>query len=148
MSVPIADRSEVRTGFAGLLRGRLLAPNGPAQLVKEYFVQDFGGQSPVVTLASANMKPTSFTRRGAEVWYGVQTLGFVLRGETGTGYDEGDADTVLDLVAKGIMDVVAENQVTTWWKAVTFSQASTILPARIGGWDYWMETHFLNFHVF
>lgn len=148
MSVPIADRSEVRVGFAGLLRGRLLPPNGPVQMVKEYFVQDFGGQSPVVTLASANMKPESFTRRGAEVRYGVQTLCFVLRGETGTSYDEGDADTILDQMAKGIVDVVAENQVTSWWKAVAFSQPSSIMPARIGGWDYWMETHFVQFHVF
>lgn len=146
MSLP--TRAEVRLAYAELLSAELVSSSGVAQEVYDYFVKDFGGQSPVVVVAGGGAWPHSFTRHGTQADYFLQVLCFALRGETGTSYDEGDADTILDNLLAGIVKVTQQNQVTPQWKAVAFISRSGIETARIGGWDYWLETHYLEFSVF
>ena len=146
MSVP--TRAEARKAFALLLAAQAKTLDGTASQVYDYFVKDFGGQSPVMVVTSGGMWPHAFTRRGSEVDYYLQVLVFVLRGETGTSYDEGDADTILDTLAAALVKVVEEHQVTNLWKSVSFEAQSGIEAARIGGWDYWLETHYLQVKVF
>lgn len=146
MSVP--TRAEARLLLAQLLAAQAVSVDGTASQVFDYFVKDFGGQSPVMVVTSGGMWPHKFTRRGSEVDYNLQVLVFVLRGETGTSYDEGDADTILDTLGAALVKVVEEHQVTNVWKAIEFVTQSGIEAARIGGWDYWMETHYLQAKVF
>lgn len=144
----LATRADVRLAMAGLLDAQLVKVSGVAQVVYPYFVKDFGGQSPVVVVAGGGAWPHRFTRKGTQADYYLQVMCFALRGKTGTSYDEGDADTILDNLLAGVIKVVESNQVTPHWQAVSFKFQSAIEAARIGGWDYWLETHWLEFEVF
>ena len=146
MSLP--TRADVRLAYTDLLRAELVTSSGVAQVVYGYFVKDFGGQSPAVVVADGGAWPHAFTRHGTQADYYLQVLCFALRGETGTSYDEGDADTILDNLLAGLIKVTQQNQVTPQWKAIGFMTRSGIEAARIGGWDYWLETHYLEFEVF
>jgi hypothetical protein len=110
----------------------------PAQALYGYVVGDFEGQSPVVVVASAGTDPGRLTARGSQLRYFFDILVFVLRGTSGTDYDEEDADSQLDTVADAVEDWLADNQRGDDWESIEVGR-STIEAQTVGGAQYWME---------
>lgn len=132
------SRETVRDALAALLQAALVGSGKPAQAVFGYQVGDFGGQSPVVVVASG---PTTRERRGfGPCWHTSATLlVFVFVTYAASGWTEANAEDALDAIEAAIADVVLANSSTATWHGLTYAGETEPGSMVIGGVEYRSE---------
>lgn len=132
------SRETVRDALTALLQAALVGSGKPAQAVYGYQVGDFGGQSPVVVVASG---PVQRERRGfGPCWHTSATLlVFVFVAYAATGWTEANAEDALDTIEAAIADVVLANSSTATWQGLTYEGPTEPGSMTIGGVEYRSE---------
>ena len=129
------SRKTVRDGLTTLLQAALVGSGKPAQAVYGYQVGDFGGQSPVVVVASG---PVVRERKGfGPCWHTTATLlVLVFVAYAAPGWTEANAEDALDGIEAAIADVVLANSSTATWHGLTYAEQSEPGSVVIGGVEY------------
>lgn len=144
------NRDAVRTRIAALLDTAMVS--GTPQIVKAVYAYkvDFRNQQPVIVVLSAGVHRE---QRGLdkEKWITdvrVAVIVFVADVDAASGWDGQAIENRLDLIEKGIADVVKNNRQATEWKHLSYDSGFT-QPERvtIGGKSYHMETITLIAHA-
>lgn len=132
------SRKTVRDALTGLLQTALVGSGKPAQAVYGYQVGDFGGQSPVVVVASG---PIERERKGfGPCWHTSATLlVYVFVAYAATGWTEANAEDALDSVEAAIADVVLANSSTATWHGLKYEGPTEPDGVEIGGVEYRRE---------
>lgn len=136
------NRQTIRDALAALLSTALVGTGLPVQAVYAYPVSDFGTQSPVVVLQSADTTRANYAAQGDKSWIGIDIIVFVVY--AATSWTAQNAEDRLDLIEKSIADVIEAraNQATTNWAILEYRGES--VPGYIvnesGGIDYRTET--------
>jgi|FLYN01.1.fsa_nt_gi hypothetical protein len=145
-----ADRGLIRTTFASLLQQALVGTGKPAQAVYDHQVGDFGGQSPVVFVASAPIRRPPLTARGGRATVRLDVWVLVLYADPASGWTEADAEDRLDAIERAIAEVVRANQVNAIarWQAIDYAEATAPDFIEIGGPTYRRERIPLQFEVY
>jgi hypothetical protein len=133
-----STRKECRERLGVLLSASVAGTDNPAQVVYDHLKEDFGGRSPVVCVGSSSVRVEQLSfgddteeNYGGE--YGLEIMVFAAR------EDEEVAEDALDDVMEAVFKVLAANKDSNKWDDIGFSQASSIVPADVGGEPYWME---------
>jgi hypothetical protein len=116
------------------MNSTIVGTSNPAQAAYDHLKEDFQGQSPVVCVGSAGMRPIAAPPGGWGAYYQLEILMFVAR------EDEEVSEDALDDVAEAVFGMFEDNKAVTEWRAVEFETMSNILPVVVGGDPYWMET--------
>lgn len=141
-----ATRETVRKALAGLLEAALVGTGLPVESVYDRHVSEFGAsgfESPVVLVLSGGSQRE---RRGlgSQVYrsfFRLDVLVFVSDAISAESWTDADVEDRLDLIEKQIADVLAENRSTTNWQDIKHETGFTnIVPAKLGGHSYKMET--------
>jgi len=132
------SREAVRDALTTLLQAALVGANKPVQAVYGYQVGDFGGQSPVVVVASG---PVERVRRGmGACWHTTATLlVYVFVAYAATGWTEANAEDALDTIEALIADVVLANGSTANWHGMAYDGPTMVDGLAIGGVEYRRE---------
>ena len=141
------SREAARDALTGLLQAALVGTGKPAQAVYGYQVGAFGGQSPVVVVASG---PVLRERRGfGACWHTTATLlVFVFVAYAAAdGWTEANAEDALDSIEAAVADVVLANSSTATWNGLTYAQATEPGSMTIGGVEYRSEVFRLSCEV-
>lgn len=140
------SRKTARDALTGLLQTALVGTGKPAQAVYGYQVGDFGGQSPVVVVASG---PVLRERKGfGACWHTTATLlVFVFVAYAAAGWTEANAEDALDSIEAAVADVVLANSSTATWNGLTYEQATEPGSMTIGGVEYRSEVIRLSCEV-
>jgi hypothetical protein len=145
-----ASRETVRGALADLLTTALVGTGLPAQAAYGYPVADFGGQSPIVLIASAGSTrdvQTLDTRRTSRFFFTI--IVFVLYADAGSGWTEADAEDALDTIESVIDDTIATNLVNgTTWADAGYDGRTRTGNATIGGVQYRYEVIPIRVEVF
>lgn len=140
------SREVARDALTALLQAALVGSGKPAQAVYGHQVGDFGGQSPVVVVASG---PITRERKGlGACWHTSATLlVFVFVAYAAGGWTEANAEDALDSIEAAIADVVLANSSTAAWHGLTYDGPTEPDGVEIGGVEYRREVIRLKFEV-
>ncbi len=141
-----ANRETVRDALTALLSSALTGTGNPVQSVYGYHISEFGAdgfESPVVLVLS-NGSQRERRGLGSQVYrtfFQLSVLVFVSDAIAAESWTDANVEDRLDLIEKEIADVLAENRSTASWQDIKHAPApTTILPAKLGGHSYKMET--------
>ena len=111
--MPLAtNRKYTRQGFSAILKGTPV----PVQRVFDGQVEDFGGQSPVIVLASGGTNREQAAVGSMTPTHLINLFVFVLyKDEKGT-WSELDAENQLDDLEYEVSQIIAANQVGPYWE--------------------------------
>lgn len=93
------------------------------QAVYEQRIYNFGGQSPVALLDNGGTRFERETHQGFEKYLGLDIHLFVLMEQTEDGYDEEEADEVVDALLEGVARLVNDVQRSSAWRHLHFRDA-------------------------
>jgi len=135
------NRETKRDAFGTLLSSALVGAGKPAQAFYCYPVGDFGGQSPVVVMASNGTeyeaRAVTSVRKNT-FYYVIYT--FTLWGEAGTAWGEDDAEDRIDLLEKTIRETISDNLSTDDWAFIGYDGRTTVDTVIIAGEEYKRES--------
>ena len=133
------SRETVRKAFASVLQTTLVG-GGLAQAVYDYQVGDFGGQSPVVVVASG---PIMRERRSLGPCYhttaALMVYIFVAYADPASNWTEANAEDRLDAIEVAIADTLLANSSTPNWSDAHYFQPTQVDGVEIGGIEYRRE---------
>lgn len=133
------SRETVRKAFASVLQATLVS-GGLAQAVYGYQVGDFGGQSPVVVVASG---PILRERRSLGPCYHttatLMVYVFVAYADQASGWTEADAEDRIDAIEVSVADALLANTSTINWSDGRYVQPTQLDGVEIGGKEYRRE---------
>lgn len=132
------SRQTVRTGLATLLATELVGSGLPVQAVYSYLVGDFGGQSPVVVVASSGTKRKALTKSAQAGTMLLDVFVFVLYSD-GASWSEEDAEASLDEIEELTASVIRANRTTDAWSFIDYDDRSRTDSVVIGGLNYRRE---------
>lgn len=137
----IKTRKQCREQLGILLDTALTGAGNPAQDVYDYMKSDFQHQSPIVTIGSEGFSAGEQDFDGnwtMTYYYSVNV--FVTR-NTASGYTEEDVEDLVDSVMQKTYETLLANRsLADYWNGLAIDGRSEIMPAKIGGDPYWMET--------
>lgn len=143
----IKTRKEVREKIKVVLNAAMVGVGLPVQETYDYMATTFGGKSPVIVIGSSGMVANPEIQQFGGDWFPVywyEILSFVARDS-----DEAASEDELDLVAQKLYETLEANQTLSgWWEALSYSDRSTIVPVAVGGDPYWLETTVVQMEVF
>ena len=142
-----SSRHTVRDAMATLLQTALVGTGLPVAAVYGYQVGDFAGQSPVVVVSSAGSRRVRMTRSGSRATFYLLISTFVMYSD-GASWGEDDAEDAIDAIEALLADVIDDNQVTTNWQALDYSDRSQRISVEIGGTEYIYEAVEVSVEVF
>lgn len=113
-----SKRQAIRDTLAGFL------PNFVTlQAVYKRLVYNFDGQSPIAILDNGGSRFERETFQGHDSYLGIDIHLFVLMEQTEDGYDEEEADEVVDEALEGIARMVTAIQRSNAWRHLQFRDA-------------------------
>lgn len=133
------SRKQAREYLAGQLQGALVGTGLPAQAVYAYQVGDFQGQSPVVVVSSGGTLRERFTFKGTKPSYTLTVHVFVLYADETGAWTEENAEDALDDIEELIAGVLAANQRSPYWEAISARAPSQTSSVMVGGKEYRTE---------
>lgn len=142
-----SSRHTVRDAMTTLLQTALVGTGLPVAAVYGYQVGDFAGQSPVVVVSSAGSRRGRMTRFGSRATFYLLISTFVVYSD-GASWGEDDAEDAIDAIEALLADVIDDNQVTSNWQALDYSDRSQRISVEIGGNEYIYEAVELSVEVF
>lgn len=148
MTVTFVDRTDVQNAFSTLVNASLVGSGKPLQAFYGYQIAEPGKKLAVgiITASGSNRRnPFHSLRDQSQIFLDVHIL--VLYADTTNGWTEAQSEARLNLIEKGIDEIVANNPETSTWMSVDFAGQSEIQPTTIGGVDYRYEVIPLVFEV-
>lgn len=133
------SRKDARKHLATLLAASLVGSGNPAQAVYDCQVGDFGGQSPVVVISSGGSLRERLTGQGMKPKYMLNIHVFVLYADESGAWTEAMAEDALDDIEEIAQAVIAANQSSAYWGALTMTAPSQTGSVMIGGKEYRSE---------
>lgn len=135
MTSNVISRETIRDQFAALIAAALVGSGKPAAASYNHQVGDFEGKSPVIVVTSAGTNrgsvlvssPTQIT---------LEVHNFVLYALEDGSWTEAQSEDCLDLLEKGVSDVVVDANDSNNWQSVEFNGQSEIDGVEIGGDEY------------
>ena len=140
MTTVFIDRTAVQNKMAALISTKLVGAGKPVQAVYSYQVADINKQSPVVIITSGGSQrrnPEKSARNTSLIFLDVHVL--VLYANATDSWTEQHSEAALNVIEKGIDEVVADNNETDVWMNLDFAGKSMIEPVVISGLEYRYE---------
>lgn len=140
----MAGRKDIRAQLQSLLEAGLVGDGKPVQVVYGGQVADFQGQSPVVVIASAGSERRRWTFKGGRALHRFKIFVFVLYKDAEAGWDEEDAEDLLDDIEESIAGILDANAgKCDYWQSLTYDAASECAGVPVAGEEYRVETIFV-----
>lgn len=141
MASNVTNRETARDHLYDLLSTALVGTGKPCQAGYNYKKADFQGQSPVFVLSSSGRHmtlATTATRAKSDIY--LDLFLFALWAETGTAYQEDDAEDTLDAAEKAAIDVLIDNIcLPAYWHDIEMVDRSYTAIENVGGDTYKVE---------
>lgn len=140
MTTTFVDRSAVEEKLAQLLTAKLVGTGKPAQAVYDYDPDDIGKQSPVViveSLPSNRRNPFKSQRAQSLIFVNVHVL--IVYANPDDHWTARDSRKALNLIEKGVCEVVADNNETDTWMNLDFNGSGTYNDIPMSGQQYRYE---------
>jgi hypothetical protein len=141
MTISVTNTETIRDAIATILETALTGAGNVLQSFYGYEADDFGGQSPVMVMATrsnAAEQRTSGELARQDIKFDL--ISFVLY--KGTGWTPADCEDKLNEVYKDTLDTSLNNQQQTSPVPyeIFLDGEAPIVPANVGGFDYRMQT--------
>ncbi len=154
--MPHILRKDIRKAIGAKIEADLVGESLPAAAFAPYTKTDFGGASPVITLASSGSDVPPLTPVGSTDTHYFEINTLVIRPnekEKIDGYTEADTEDALDDVYDEIKQWIANNRkdksTEKIWQHIAIAARSNIIPiVDDGGRGYFMENIPLIVEVF
>ncbi len=137
----VTNRETGRDALVNLFTAALVGTGKPAQIVYGYLAGDFGGQSPVVVVASegSDREQRAVTSRQKNLFY-YTIYTFVSYAKKGTNWGEDDCEDRVDLLEKNIAEIIAANRSNSYWAFLELDGRSVVDSVIIGGEEFRRES--------
>lgn len=137
----MAGRKDIRGHLQTLLQAGLVGEDKPVQVVYGGQIADFQKQSPVVVIASAGTERRRWTFQGGRALHRFTIYVFVLYKDEDAGWDEEDAEDLLDDIEEGIAGILEANAgKCDYWQSLAYDGASECAGVPVAGEEYRVET--------
>jgi hypothetical protein len=120
-----------------------------AALVVPYQKTALDGQSPVILVTSGASVHEALTMQGTGSSFVLTVHTFVLHADPESGWNEQNAEDMLDLIESKIADVIAANRtVRDVWESITQYDPSLVDRVTVSGLPYLYELIALSVEVY
>ncbi len=157
MTITYASRETGRTALAVLFASELCGSGKPVQEVFDYNPNTLESKTPVLIVCdhATALRPQGMGSKANLNHFQYEVLICTIRESTVDGWDPREAQNAHSTIEAGVRKVVAENRNTSNWMNLhfvgqignEFGNPSIIIPAKIGGESYDVETILLECEV-
>lgn len=140
MTTLYVDRSAVEEKLAQLLTTKLVGPGKPVQEVFDHDPDDIDKKSPVLIIESipSNRRNPEKSKRNASLLYlNVHIL--VIYASKTESWTARNSRKALNLIEKGVCEVVADNNETDVWMNLDFNGQGSYEDIKMSGQQYRYE---------
>ena len=143
------SRKDIRHEIADLLTVELAdlvskKPNSEDPAVYKGQVGDFAKARAVVVVSSAGTFGSLIAVKNLLGKHSIAVDIFVLYADVEAGWDEEDAEDLLDDISEKVLYTIEQHPIGNNWEALDWNEVSQTLPIEIGGNEYRRESIILK----
>jgi len=137
----VTNRETGRDALVSLFAAALVGAGKPAQVIYGYLAGDFGGQSPVIVVASegSDREQRAVTSRQKNLFY-YTIYTFTPYAKKDSSWGEDDCEDRVDLLEKTIAEVITANRSNDDWAFLELDGRSVVDSVMIGGAEFRRES--------